>query len=45
MGKGSIAVVLLSHVQLFAAPWTAACRTEEEELLHYLLEFAQIHVP
>ena len=38
-----IAVVqLLSHVQLFATPWTAA--HPGFPVLHYLLEFVQIHV-
>ena len=31
----------LSHVWLFVTPWTAACQAS----LHYLLEFAQTHVP
>ena len=32
-------VQLLSHAQLLATPWTAAC-----PVLHYLLEFAQFNV-
>ena len=31
----------LSHVQLFAIPWTAACQAS---ILHYHLELAQTHV-
>ena len=36
------AVQSLSHVQLFARPWTAACQASP--VLHYLPEFAQTHV-
>ena len=32
-------VQLLSHTQLLATPWTAAC-----PVLHYLPEFAQVNV-
>ena len=32
----------LSQVRLFATPWTAA--HQSSPVLHYLLEFAQIHV-
>ena len=32
---------LLSHVQLFVVPWTAAL---QDSVLHYLPEFAQTHV-
>ena len=32
---------LLSPVQLFETPWTAACQAS---VLHYFPEFAQIHV-
>ena len=38
----TVVVQLLSHVQLFVTPWTAARQTPF--VLHYLLEFAQIHV-
>ena len=39
--SSSVAVVqLLSCVQLFVTPWTAA---HQASVLHYLLEFAQIH--
>ena len=34
-----LVVQLLSHVQLFATSWTAAC-----PVLHHLLELAQTHV-
>ena len=36
-----VAVQSLSHVQLFATPWTAV---RQASVLHYLSEFAQIHV-
>ena len=36
-----VAVQSLSHVQLFVTPWTAVCQAS---VLHYLSEFAQIHV-
>jgi len=40
MGKGSIAVLLLSHVQLFAAPWTAACQAPLSSTISWsLLKF------
>ena len=35
----TVVVQLLSRVQLFETPWTAACQASQ-----YLLEFAQIHV-
>ena len=34
-------LLLFSHVQLFATPWSAACQAS---VLHHLPEFAQIHV-
>ena len=37
-----VVVRLLSHVWLFAIPWTTAC--QGSRVLHCLLEFAQIHV-
>ena len=37
-----IVVQLLSHVQLFVTPWTAAM--QGFPVLHYLPEFAEIHV-
>ena len=40
-GTDSI-VQSLSHVQLFETPWTAAM--PGSPVLHYLPEFAQIHV-
>ena len=36
-----VVVQSLSHVQLFATPWTAA---HQAPVLHHLLEFAQINV-
>ena len=33
----------LSHIRLFATPWTA-CNTPGSFLLHYLPEFSQIHI-
>ena len=46
-GSGSINCIviiqLLSHVQLFVTPWTV-CSRPGSPVLHYLLEFAQIHV-
>ena len=38
-----VVVQSLIHVWLFATPWTA-CNTPGFPVLHYLLEFAQIHV-
>ena len=38
-----VVVQSLSHVRLFAAPWTA-CSTPGFPVLHQLLEFAQTHV-
>ena len=38
-----VVVQLLSHDQLFAALWMAACQAGSPDL-HYLPEFAQIHV-
>ena len=37
-----VVVQSLSHVQLFANPMD--CSTQGSSVLHYLLEFAQIHV-
>ena len=37
--RKQVVVQLLSRVQLFETPWTAACQASQ-----YLLEFAQIHV-
>ena len=39
----SVVVQSLSHVWLFVTPWTA-CSRPSFPVLHYLLEFAQIHV-
>jgi len=36
-------VQLLSHVRLFATPWTVACQASLPVLQH-ILEFAQTHV-
>ena len=36
-----VVVQSISRVQFFVTPWTAACQTS---VLHYLLEFSQIHV-
>ena len=38
-----LVVQLLSHIQLFAVPWTA-CSKPGFLVLHSLLEFAQTHV-
>ena len=45
-GKQPVIVVvqLLSRVQLFAAPWTAARQTSLSFTVSCLLEFAQTHV-
>ena len=42
MGKAFVVVQLLSHVQLFMTPWTAACQASV--FLYYLPEFAQTHI-
>ena len=39
----AVAVWLLSHLQLFATPWTV-CSIPGTSVFHYHLEFAQIHV-
>ena len=43
-----LVVQLLSHVQLFATPWTAALQVSLSFtgflVLYYLIEFAQTHV-
>ena len=41
--KHVIVVQSLNHVWLFAIPWTD-CTKPGPFVLHYLLEFAQIHV-
>ena len=41
-GKAFVVVQLLSHVQLFMTPWTAACQASV--FLYYLPEFAQTHI-
>ena len=38
-----VVVQSLSHVQLFATPWTAARQASLSFILHYLLEFTQTH--
>ena len=40
--RSFVVVQLLSHVRLFATPWTAA--RQADLALHYLPEFAKIHV-
>ena len=47
-----VVVHLLSHVELFATPWTTACQASDPidcstpgfPVLHHLPEFAQAHV-